>query len=142
MNVTELKNDKGVISGIVIPSADFRELKISVNPKAPFYAYISRVLSEQPKSEELILPNGHTIDETNKMTALTIEELYRHAFEKGVPMFYQDERTKGPKEFIRANPDGSEDLISYNLKKRNYTVIKKLLPPGKGYWAYLLRTSG
>ncbi|MFI5139562.1 MAG: hypothetical protein ACHQIM_17210, partial [Sphingobacteriales bacterium] len=102
--------------------------------------YLKKILSspDEQVSDNEIMPNGITIAETNKRTALITEELYMHAFEKGVPMFYRDNRVKYPKEFIRANPDGSEDLVTYNLEKRNYTLMKNLAPPGKGYWSYLI----
>lgn len=139
MKLTELKNEKGLLSGIIVPVADFRELKTIVKPGTPFYTYLNRALSAQPEpnGDKDIMSNGHTIDETNKTAALITEELYMYAFEKGVPMFYRDNRVKSPKEFIRANPDGSEDLVTYNLEKRDYTLVKNLLPPGKGYWSYL-----
>ena len=84
-----------------------------------------------------MLTNGLTIAETNKAGAKLTEELYQHAFEKGIPMYYQDNRTKDPDEFIRANPDGSEDLIFYDFENDNRTLVKKLVPPAKGKFAHL-----
>ncbi len=83
------------------------------------------------------MPNGSTIAQTNQKTAKHTEEIHREAFSKGVPMFYRDERAKAPKEFVRANPDGSEDLVTYDMATRSYSVLKSLLPAGKGYWSKL-----
>ncbi len=140
MNLTALKNENGSLSGILIPRADLYELKNSVKSDTPLYDYLNDLLSlqENQNPEDILLSNGLTIDETNRRSALLTEELYKNAFEKGVSMIYRDERTKAPDEFIRANPDGSEDLVAYDLGKRNHILIKKLIPPGKGYWAYLI----
>jgi len=59
---------------------------------------------------EQLMPNGLTVAETNREMAKTTEELYKNAFSKGLPLFYRDERTNTPGEFVRANPDGSEDI--------------------------------
>lgn len=140
MKLTELKNEKGLLSGIIVPVADFAELKTFVKLGNSFYTYLNSIVYSQngQNEDEKIMSNGKTIDETNKTTAVITEELYTHAFEKGVSMFYRDSRVNSPREFIRANPDGSEDLVTYNLEKRSYTLVKNLLPPGKGYWSYLI----
>lgn len=140
MKLTELKNEDGLLSGIIVPVADFSELKTSVKPGTPFYTYLNSVLSSQadPSRNKDVMSNGQTIAETNKTTALITEELYTYAFRKGVPMFYRDNRVKSAKQFIRANPDGSEDLVTYNLEERSYRLVKNLLPPGKGFWSYLI----
>jgi len=86
---------------------------------------------------EQLMPNGLTVAETNERTARITEAIHREAFAKGFPMFYRDERAKAQNEFIRANPDGSEDLILYDMDTSSYSVIAPLLPAGKGYWARL-----
>jgi len=139
MNLTELKNENGYLSGIVIPVADFSELKETIKSGTPLHAYLSDLISsaEIQSPYQHILPNGSTIAEDDQRAALLTDELYKNAFKKGIPMFYRDERAKGPKEFIRANPDGSEDLVSYKLENRSYSLLKNLLPPGKGHFSYL-----
>jgi len=82
-----------------------------------------------------LMPNGLTVAETNREMARTTEELYKNAFSKGFPMFYRDERANAPGEFIRANPDGSEDLVVYDMGARTYSVVERLMPSGKGLWA-------
>lgn len=81
--------------------------------------------------------NSLTVAEICRRTANVTDDRYREAFRKGIPMFYHDMRTTRPNEFIRANPDGSEDLVCYDIATRGYTLTKHLLPAGKGRWAYL-----
>ena len=141
MKLRELKNENGLLSGLIIPAEDFTELKESIKSGTAFFQYLDRLLSGQEIQDSIsqpILPNGLTIAETNNITAIATERLYMDAFDKQIPMFYRDGRLKNPKEFIRANPDGSEDLVSYDIEKRDYTLVKKLMPPGKGYWSYLI----
>jgi len=141
MKLRELKNENGLLSGLIIPAEDFTELKESIKSGTAFFQYLDRLLSGQEIQDSIsqpILPNGLTIAETNNITAIATERLYMDAFDKQIPMFYRDGRLKNPKEFIRANPDGSEDLVSYDIDKRDYTLVKKLVPPGKGYWSYLI----
>src|SRR5690606_18794101 len=105
-----------------------------------FFDYFDSLQSDREDEKRNLkqrMPNGLTVAETNEKMAKLTEDIHRDAFSKGVPMFYRDERAKAPKEFIRANPDGSEDLVSYDLTTRNYSVIKSLLPAGKGYWSKL-----
>jgi len=139
MNVRELKNENGSLSGIMIPAKDFSELKNSVKSDTPLYTYLDGLLTGATGEDlkEIIHQNGLTIAETNKRSALLTEGLYRHAFEKSVPVYYQDDRTSGPDEFIRANPDGSEDLVFYDFDNDTRTLLKNLIPPMEGQFAYL-----
>jgi hypothetical protein len=139
MNVKELKNENGSLSGIMIPANDFSELKNSVKSGTPLYTYLDSLLiaATDENHEEITLENGLSIAETNKRSALFTEALYRQAFEKNVPVYYQDERTSGPDEFIRANPDGSEDLVLYDFENDTRSLLKNLIPPAKGQFAYL-----
>jgi len=82
-----------------------------------------------------ILSNGKTIAETEAAATAMTRALYAEAFRKGVPMFYRDSRAQRATEFVRANPDGSEDLVSFNARTRSYTLIKNLVTAGKGFWA-------
>lgn len=38
-------------------------------------------------------------------------------------MYCRDDRATPPKEFIRANPDGSEDLVSLDLSRADYAAL-------------------
>ena len=78
-----------------------------------------------------------SIQEQHEAMSKRTEELYRDSFQRGISMYYRDERATPPKQFIRANPDGSEDLVSLDAQTRQYTLIANLLPAGKGHWAYL-----
>lgn len=142
MKFKELRNQEGVLSALVIKAEDIKELQENLKPNSALSIYLSEVQSsreEEMEALQTMLPNGHTIAETNKMAAKVTEDIHREAFAKGVPMFYRDERTSG-KEFVRANPDGSEDLVSYSIEERDHKFIKNLSPAGKGYWSYLLNS--
>ncbi len=83
--------------------------------------------------EKIILAtglNGLQIEEEAKRIT---DKLYVDAFSKGIPMFYKDGRTQGSKQFIRANPDGSENLVNFDSAKREYALIKKHASVGKGH---------
>ncbi|MDX3915621.1 MAG: hypothetical protein QHC79_18895 [Pseudosphingobacterium sp.] len=140
MKLKEIRDERGTLSGVLIPADDIRELKESLKTGSKFFDYFDSLQSDREDEKRNIkqrMPNGLTVAETNQKTAKLTEDIHRDAFSKGVPMFYRDERAKAPKEFIRANPDGSEDLVSYDLATRSYSVLKSLLPAGKGYWSKL-----
>ena len=44
----------------------------------------------------------------------------------------------GYQPFSAANPDGSEDLVSYDINTRSYQIISRTADKGKGRYAYLL----
>lgn len=140
MKLKEIRDEKGAISGVLIPTDDFKELKESLKTGSKFFDYFDSLQSDRENERrnlDQLMPNGLTVAETNEKTAKLTEEIHNEAFSKGIPMFYRDERAKAPKEFIRANPDGSEDLVSYDMATRSYSVLKSLLPAGKGYWSKL-----
>lgn len=142
MKVKELRNDQGLISGLVISADDIMELKTSLKPDSSFFQYVENLqadIDHIKRASSEIMPNGLTLAESNKRMAKATEDLHRSAFERGIPMYYRDERTNPPKEFVRANPDGSEDLVSLDLDTDQYSLIKRLAQPGKGYWSYLLK---
>jgi hypothetical protein len=89
--------------------------------------------------EEYILPSGISIKELEKKSRSKIEEIYMDAFSKGLPRYYEDERCAGGEYVIRAMPDGSEDLINFDWETRNEVLVRHLLPPGQGKFAYLLK---
>lgn len=88
-------------------------------------------MEEEKKALEQIMPNGLTISQINKSLEKRTEEIYREAFSKGIPKLYWDERSGPANEYVRANPDGSEDLILYDIDTMTCKVLKSLLPPGK-----------
>lgn len=140
MKLKEIRDEKGTLSGVLIPADDIRELKESLKTDSKFFDYFDSLQSDRDNEKrnlDQLMPNGLTVAETNEKTGKLTTEIHKEAFSKGVPMFYRDERAKAPKEFIRANPDGSEDLVRYDMATRSYSVLKSLLPAGKGYWSKL-----
>ncbi len=140
MKLKEIRDKHGVLSGVLIPADDIRELKESLKTGSKFFDYFDSLHADKEderRNPEQQMPKGLTVAETNRRMSRVTENLYRQAFSKGVSMFYNDERTRKPTEFIRANPDGSEDLVSYDIDTRSHSFLKQLLPAGKGKWAYL-----
>lgn len=90
------------------------------------------------KKGEMVFDSGLNGVRVEEEARKIIEKLYADAFSKGIPMYYRDVRTKGTKHFIRANPDGSEDFVSFSLPEREYVLIKNLFPSGNGYWSCVL----
>lgn len=138
MNIKILKNESGIISGVVIPAQDLDAAKASIKPDSELYNAIRDVLQDNTDQSEIVLPNDKTIGETELEAQTITRTLYAEAFRKGIPMFYKDQRTPKPKEFVRANPDGSEDLVCFDAQTRSYTIIRNLATAGKGYWSYLV----
>lgn len=88
--------------------------------------------------EGYMLPSGLTIQEAERVSRNNVEDIYIMAFAKELPRYYEDERCTGEKNMIRANPNGSEDLVDFNWQNGNETFIENLVPSGKGKFAYLL----
>lgn len=84
MNIKVLKNKSDIVLGVVIPTEGLASV--------------------------IMLPHGKTIAETEEDAFELTRAMYADAFRKGVPMFYRDKRVQSSYEFVRANPDGSEDL--------------------------------
>jgi hypothetical protein len=116
------------------------ELRSSLKNDSEFFKALESILSGQKSKgkEEVLFDSGLNGVQLEEAAKKIIDKLYADAFSKGLPMYYKDNRTKDTKQFIRANPDGSEDLVSLNLPDRDYTVIQSLLPPGKGYWSRVI----
>jgi hypothetical protein len=141
MNIKPLTSKSGIFSGVVIPVEELNDVKNSIKNNTEFYRIISGLLSKRKSSaqkEEIMFSSGlnglQLEEEAKKIT----DKIYMDAFSKGIPMFYQDDRTKGLKQFIRANPDGSEDLVSFDSPSREYTLIRNLALAGEGPWSYLI----
>lgn len=140
MKIKILRNRTGMVSGVVIPTEDLHEVKESIKQGTEFYKVISDLLMDQPNAPEteIILSHGKTVVESETDALVLTRALYADAFRKGVPMFYRDKRVHDSNEFARANPDGSEDLVSFDALTRSYTLIRNLAPAGKGFWADLI----
>lgn len=141
MKIRVLKNKSGILSGLVIPVEELSEVKGSLKNDTVFYRIVDELLKGNeidPLKGEVLLSSGFTVAEAEDEAARITDKLYKDAFNKGIPMFYRDERTNDSSQFIRANPDGSEDLVSFNAITREYSLLRKLVPSGKGYWSYLI----
>jgi hypothetical protein len=86
-----------------------------------------------------VLSNGRTVAEVEIEAKKITDNLYADAFSRGISLYYKDERTKNSTEFIRANPNGSEDLVIFDLIAREYSLVKNLVPAGQGRWSHVLR---
>ncbi|GLU54937.1 hypothetical protein [Dyadobacter frigoris] len=140
MAVKELRYENGRLLGLFIPIEDIEGLKGDLKTDSHFLSYLDELLFKQQESEpalQELLPNGLSSQQTNDRAAKVITNLHREAFSKGVPMYYRDARATPPKEFIRANPNGSEDLVSLDISTAEYTLIKHLVPKGEGSWAFV-----
>jgi hypothetical protein len=78
--------------------------------------------------------NGKTFGEIRKDTRAAIENIYLECWAKGISVPFWDNEGN----HYMANPDGSEDLINYNVETRSYKVISQAAAAGKGRFAYLL----
>ncbi len=78
------------------------------------------------------LPNGLSVAETECRMNERIADLYVELWERGLTPKYRDARCKSDKEIIRANADGSEDLLLFNSNDKTYTLLRQLSPEGQG----------
>ncbi|KYH07811.1 hypothetical protein A1704_03860 [Chryseobacterium cucumeris] len=140
MRISNVKNNKGVQTGLFIPIEELSELKDNLKENSQM-RFLLEDLMEKWQEENMVIntmmPEGRTIRETHDKSIKTTESLYREAFAKGVSLHYKDGRCAAEREFISANPDGSEDLVAFDADNRKYFFIKQLLPAGKGRWAYV-----
>jgi hypothetical protein len=141
MNIKALTSELGVLSGVVIPVEALNDVRDSIKRETEFYQIIDNLLTEQrdnASNKNTLLANGKNGLQIEEEAKIITDNLYIDAFSKGIPMFYKDGRAQETKEFIRANPDGSEDLVRFDSSKREYTLIKGLTSAGKGRWSHLL----
>ena len=131
-------------SGVFIPLEDWKQLNATVRPNTPLYELMEE-LTVPNKIREIrqnyILPSGFTMEEAEHISRSNVEDIYIKAFAKGIPRYYKDERCTGEYNSIKANPDGSEDLVDFDWQTGQDTFIKNLLPAGKGKYSYLLHDS-
>lgn len=74
----------------------------------------------------MILPNGRSIEETERLHNERIKAVYVEYWSKGIAPKYRDERCIQENEFVAVNQDGSENLVRLDLESREYTFIRKL----------------
>jgi hypothetical protein len=86
---------------------------------------------------EYKLPSGLTIEQMEEHSAKKGDEIYIQAFAAGHPRYYIDERC-GKEQVIRANADGSEDLVYMDWRTGDEMLISRLVEKGKGKFSYLL----
>ena len=79
------------------------------------------------------LSNGKSIREINNAVHDEVERIYLEAWAKGISVPYFE----GKKVFL-ANPDGSDDEVTFDVNTRKYTVIQQVEAPGRGKMSYLL----
>ena len=63
------------------------------------------------KSEDITLPNGKKATEVYKEVKQEVENIYLEGWSKGVSIPFWDKEGN----FYLANPDGSEDLVSFDM---------------------------
>lgn len=144
MALQVVMNNEKKPSGVFIPLEDWAELNDTVRPSSPIYDLMEELtLSPEIRKfkEEYHLSSGRSIKEVERSSRNRIETIYIDAFAKGLPRYYKDDRCTNKKNLIRANPDGSEDLIDFDWKTREEVLVRHLVPTGQGKFAYLLNDS-
>lgn len=91
-------------------------------------------MCEYVEIEKLRLSNGKTVKEINDEVRAEVERIYTEGWLKGISIPFWDKNGN----FYLANPDGSEDLVEFNRKDRNYKIISRVAGKGQGRFAYLL----
>lgn len=91
-------------------------------------------MCEYDEIEKIKLPNGKTIKEVNEEVRKEVERIYLEGWTKGISIPFWDKEGN----YYLANPDGSEDLVNYDITTRSYHVIARIADKGKGRYAYLL----
>ncbi len=82
------------------------------------------------------LSNGKSIKEINNHVHDEVEKIYLDSWAKGIAVPYFDEDGN----IFLANPDGSDDAVSFDGKTREYKILKRVAAPGQGKMSYLLRS--
>ena len=93
-----------------------------------------KIMCEYAEIENIKLSNGKTIKEVNEEVRKEVERIYLEGWAKGISIPFGDKEGN----YYLANPDGSEDLVSYDINTRSYQIISRTADKGKGRYAYLL----
>lgn len=91
-------------------------------------------MCEYTEIEKIKLSNGKAIKEVNEEVRKEVERIYLEGWEKGVSIPFWDKEGN----YYLANPDGSEDLVKYDVATRRYQILSRVSDKGKGKYAYLL----
>ena len=78
-------------------------------------------MCEYAEIENIKLPNGKTIKEVNEEVRKEVERIYLEGWAKGISIPFWDKEGN----YYLANPDGSEDLVSYDINTRSYQIISR-----------------
>lgn len=73
--------------------------------------------------------------EVNNAVHDEVEKIYLEAWAKGISVPYFD----GTGRTFLANPDGSDDEATLNIKNRTYTIIRRVAGPSMGKMGFLLK---
>ena len=85
-------------------------------------------------NKDTILPNGKTVGQVEAEMRLAVEQIYRDNWAKGLSVPYRDENGI----LHLANPDGSDDLVEFNIDSKSFKLLSRYSEPGQGRFAYLL----
>lgn len=85
--------------------------------------------------ENIRLNNGKTVKEVNADVRKEVENIYLEGWSKGISIPFWDREGR----FYLAIPDGSEDLVELDRRKRSFKVVSRTAEKGKGRYAYLLK---
>lgn len=142
MNIKALTSKSGTLSGIIIPVEELQDVRDSIKSNTEFYKIIDDLLTDQTDNTlekvETVFASGLNRLQVEEEAKRIADKLYTDAFRMGIPMFYKDDRIEDVKQFIRANPDGSEDLVTMDPLDKKFSLIKKLASAGQGRWSYLI----
>ena len=85
----------------------------------------------------IFMSSGVTTQAFEDAVAKNTVDLYRYAFSLGLSLNNRDSRCKADEEFVKFNPDGSEDLYCMGDDLKTELFIRRLVPIGQGKWTYL-----
>ena len=91
-------------------------------------------MCEYAEIKDIKLSNGKTIGQVNEEVSKEVERIYLEGWNKGIAIPFWDKQGN----YYLANPDGSEDLVHYNVDTRSYQILSRVAQAGHGRYAYLL----
>lgn len=83
-------------------------------------------MCEYAEIENIKFSNGKTIKQVNEEVSKEVERIYLEGWAKGIAIPFWDKEGN----YYLANLDGSEDLVSYNVDTRSYTVLSRVANKG------------